>query len=95
MFIYLCYYLLSMLFMNININFNYMLTGDDRVNQNPQLTLLQTMLVREHNRIAIILGHINPHWFDETIYQETRRIMIAQHQFITYYEWLPIIIGTE
>ncbi|KAK0094752.1 hypothetical protein PV326_010089 [Microctonus aethiopoides] len=69
--------------------------GDDRVNQNPQLTLLQTMLVREHNRIAIILGHINPHWFDETIYQETRRIMIAQHQFITYYEWLPIIIGVQ
>ncbi|KAG5891984.1 hypothetical protein JTB14_014428 [Gonioctena quinquepunctata] len=71
------------------------LAGDARVNQNPQLTLLQIVLLREHNRIADILAKLNPHWNDETIFQEARMINIAQHQFITYYEWLPIFIGLE
>ncbi|XP_030749418.1 peroxidase isoform X2 [Sitophilus oryzae] len=69
--------------------------GDTRVNQNPQLTILQTILLREHNRIADNLAKINPHWSDETIFQEARKINWAQHQHITYYEWLPIFIGLE
>ncbi|XP_050293643.1 peroxidase-like [Anthonomus grandis grandis] len=69
--------------------------GDVRVNQNPQLTLLQTLLLREHNRIADTLQKLNPHWDDETTFQEARKINIAQHQHISYYEWLPIFIGTE
>ncbi|XP_022901583.2 peroxidase-like isoform X1 [Onthophagus taurus] len=67
--------------------------GDVRVNQNPQLTILQIILFREHNRLADSLSKINPHWDDETLYQEARKINIAQHQFISYYEWLPIFIG--
>lgn len=69
--------------------------GDTRVNQNPQLTLLQIVLLREHNRIADALAALNPHWDDEAIFQEARRIAIAEHQFISYYEWLPIFIGLE
>lgn len=69
--------------------------GDARVNQNPQLTILQIILMREHNRIADALAKLNPHWNDETIFQEARRIAIAEHQFISYYEWLPIFIGVE
>lgn len=68
-------------------------TGDTRANQNPQLTILHIMLLREHNRIADYLAHLNPHWSDETIFQETRRIVIAEHQNIVYYEWLPIFLG--
>nr|CAH7728346.1 unnamed protein product [Callosobruchus chinensis] len=67
--------------------------GDTRVNQNPQLTILQVVLLREHNRLASALAAINPHWDDETLFQEARKINIAQHQYITYYEWLPIYIG--
>ncbi|XP_011872591.1 PREDICTED: peroxidase-like isoform X2 [Vollenhovia emeryi] len=68
-------------------------TGDTRANQNPQLTILHVMLVREHNRIADYLAHLNPRWTDETTFQETRRIVIAEHQNIVYYEWLPIFLG--
>lgn len=70
-------------------------TGDNRVNQNPQLTVLQVLLLREHNRIATNLAKINPHWSDETIYQEARRIAIAEYQQISYYEWLPPMIGKK
>ncbi|XP_050563043.1 peroxidase isoform X2 [Spodoptera frugiperda] len=71
------------------------LTGDIRANQNPQLTTLQVILLREHNRIADALAQLNPHWNDETIFQEARRIHIAQIQHINYYEYLPILLGFE
>lgn len=71
------------------------MAGDTRVNQNPQLTVLQIVLHREHNRLVEELAKINPHWDDETLFQEARRINIAQHQHISYYEWLPIFIGLE
>ncbi|KAI8421167.1 hypothetical protein MSG28_008240, partial [Choristoneura fumiferana] len=47
----------------------------------------------EHNRIATILGSLNPMWSDEKIYQEARRIVIAELQHITYQEWLPLNFG--
>lgn len=69
--------------------------GDIRVNQNPGLTILQTILIREHNRIAGELAKLNPHFDDRTLFQEARKINIAQSQYISYYEWLPIFLGKE
>lgn len=71
------------------------LAGDSRVNQNPQLSILQVVLLREHNRIADILSSLNPLWTDEIVFQETRRILIAMFQHISYYEYLPILLGAE
>ena len=68
-------------------------TGDVRTNQNPGLAILQIILMREHNRIADVLQHLNSHWSDELTFQEARRINIAQYQQISYYEWLPIFLG--
>lgn len=75
-----------------HFHFKYM-TGDVRTNQNPGLAILQIILLREHNRIADVLQHLNPHWDDELTFQEARRINIAQYQHISYYEWLPIFLG--
>lgn len=69
------------------------MAGDNRVNQNPGLILLQTVLVREHNRIAEILATVNPTWNDRTVFEEARRVVIAQVQHITYSEYIPILLG--
>ncbi|CAK1579402.1 unnamed protein product [Parnassius mnemosyne] len=69
--------------------------GDERVNQNPQLTVLQVILLKEHNRIADVLSDINQHWNDEKIYQTARRINIAINLYIHYNEFLPILLGKD
>ncbi len=69
--------------------------GDDRINQNPALMSMQTVMVREHNRIARILAQLNPSWDDELLFEETRRVVIAQIQHITYNEYLPVLLGNE
>lgn len=69
------------------------IVGDDRVNIEPQLAAIHTVWHREHNRIAGELARLNPDWLDETLYQEARRIVIAEIQHITYKEWLPILLG--
>ena len=67
--------------------------GDGRSNENPDLAVTQTIFLRQHNRLAEELAYINPYGDDERLYQEARRIMVAQMQHITYNEWLPIVIG--
>ncbi|XP_046401543.1 peroxidase-like [Ischnura elegans] len=69
--------------------------GDDRVNSHPWLASLQTILFREHNRLARKLAKLHPDWDDETLFQEARRIVIAEFQFISYNDYLPKIIGKK
>jgi len=69
--------------------------GDFRVNEQLNLIVLHTLFMREHNRLATELKRMNPRWSDETVYQEARRINIAQYQHIVFKEWLPIIIGNN
>lgn len=69
------------------------LAGDSRVNQHPALTALHVILVRSHNHHAYNLALLHPTWNDETLFQEARRITIAEYQMITYNEYLPIVFG--
>ncbi|MDQ1484101.1 MAG: prostaglandin-endoperoxide synthase 2, partial [Actinomycetota bacterium] len=40
-------------------------------------TILNTLFLREHNRIAALLGSEYPHWDDDRLFETTRNIMIV------------------
>ena len=71
------------------------IAGDARSNEQKSLLSFHSLFLREHNRIARKLKIINNHWDGERVYQETRKIVGAVFQKITFYDYLPVILGPE
>ncbi|ESN93121.1 hypothetical protein HELRODRAFT_89299 [Helobdella robusta] len=69
------------------------LAGDHRSNEQLGLLAMHTIWFREHNRLATKLSKMNSHWDSDTTYHETRKIVGAIMQHITYNDWLPKILG--
>lgn len=67
--------------------------GETRLNENLALVSIQVLFMREHNRIANNLQRINPHWSDERLFQESRKILIGMYHHIVYNEYVPITVG--
>lgn len=70
-------------------------TGDSRSEDNTYLISLHRLSVNQHNKIAKKLYQLNPHWSDEHLYQEARKINIGQYQHVVYYEYLPMLLGSH
>jgi len=70
-------------------------TGDSRGNENVELTVLQTLFLDNHNRLAAELQAENPTWTDQQLFDAARKINIAQYQSIIYNEWIPAVLGTN
>ncbi|MEO1567551.1 MAG: peroxidase family protein, partial [Pseudomonadota bacterium] len=69
------------------------LAGDVRANEQLGLTVLHTLFVREHNRLAQRIMDNNPNAEVDDVFEQARRLVIAKIQVITYEEWLPALIG--
>ncbi|HEX8915795.1 MAG TPA: peroxidase family protein [Humisphaera sp.] len=72
---------------------SYFAAGDVRANENVELTAMQTLFVREHNRRADQIATAHPTWSDEQVYQAARRLVVAEVQAVTYNEFLPALLG--
>ena len=80
------------------------IAGDNRALESPNLGSIHALFVKEHNRISDELWN-KMDWTqfgnsecdndecDELLYQNARRILIAEWQNIIYSEWLPLILG--
>ena len=65
--------------------------GDVRVNEQSGLTVLHTLLVREHNWLV---DHVSSSGTDPNErYQQAKVILEGEIQHITYNEFLPILLG--
>src|SRR5262249_14020554 len=69
------------------------MAGDVRANENIELTSLQTLFVREHNRLADEIAAANPGMSDDDVYQRARAIVGAEIEVITYNAWIPALLG--
>lgn len=71
---------------------NFM-AGDVRVNENIGLIALQTIFMREHNRLCDVILTKNASLSDEQVYQMARNYVIGLVQTITYNEYLVNLLG--
>lgn len=71
------------------------IAGDERVNEHAGLAAMHTLFMREHNYWAQKIRQDNPDFSGEEIYQEARKIVGAEIQWITFNEFLPIILGPD
>ena len=71
------------------------LAGDVRAAENPDLTSLQTLFVREHNYQVDKLLKDHPDWTGDHLYEQAKAIVTAEIQHITYSEFLTHLLGNQ
>ncbi|XP_062570339.1 peroxidase-like protein isoform X2 [Saccostrea cucullata] len=69
--------------------------GDHRHTESPLLAIIHIMFLRRHNLIAEALQRATGITDDEVLFQETKRIVVAELGHITYNEYLPDILPSE
>ena len=69
--------------------------GETRATENPALTTIHTVFMREHNRVASLVAQANPSLNESAIYNEARRIVTAEMQNVVFGEFLPLLIGSK
>ncbi len=62
--------------------------GGDRVNSTPQVAMMNTLFLREHNRLAGLLEAAKPGWDDERVFQTARNISIVMFIKIVIEEYI-------
>ena len=68
--------------------------GGDRTNATPQVSMINILFLREHNRLAGIIENNNPDWDDERIFQTARNAIIVLFIKIVVEEYINHISPT-
>ena len=74
---------------------NVYAAGDARAQENPDLTALQVLFVREHNYQVDRLHEEHPNWSGDKLYEMAKAITTAEMVNITYSEFLPHLLGKD
>lgn len=69
--------------------------GDVRANEQLALMSMQTLFLREHNRLAEQIALSDPGLSGDEIFQIARSVVGAEMQAITVNEFLPILLGEQ
>lgn len=75
--------------------------GGDRVNSTPFSAMMNTLLLREHNRIASVLEAQNADWDDDRVFETARNILIpifikiVIEQYINHITPLPVKVVAD
>lgn len=69
--------------------------GSQGFNGSPPTLAVLTLFHRNHNRYARAIAQAHPELSDEVIFQEARRRNIADYQKIVFYEYLPVLLGSN
>lgn len=69
----------------------FFVAGDKRANEQPGLTCMHTLFMREHNRMCDEIKELHPDWTDEQIFQRARRYVGAFIQVVLEEEYLPAL----
>lgn len=68
--------------------------GGDRANSTPFTIMMNTLFLREHNRVAGVLERLNTDWDDERVFQTARNIMIPMFIKIVVEQYINHIAPT-
>jgi peroxidase len=69
------------------------ITGDPRVMENPELTALTILFMREHNYWVGVLKAQHSDWTGDQLYNMAKAITTAEYQNIVYNEYLAVLLG--
>lgn len=75
--------------------------GGDRANSVPQVAMMNTLLLREHNRLAGEFVERNPDWNDDRVFETARNVVIVEYikivveEYINHIAPLPFTIRAD